>query len=103
DKIHWPKEFSLAAVDAAVAKDRIRHRNVEVDVRNRYLKQIILAADDLPGNPRKADFAAFCAFVFVLRVRFRRNRRFSECERAALRGFAHCLRASEASAPKARR
>src|SRR5712664_4078010 len=63
DKIHWPKEVHLADVDAAVAEDRVRHRNVVVDVRNRYLKQIILAANDLPGNPRKTDFAFFCAFV----------------------------------------
>src|ERR1700732_1168349 len=63
DKIYWPKEVHPADVDAGVAEDRVRHRNVEVDVRNRYLKQIILAADDLPGNPRKADFAAFCAFI----------------------------------------
>src|ERR1700732_1775118 len=70
DKIHWPKEVHLADVDAAVAEDCVRHRNVEVDVRNRYLKQIILAADDLPGNPRKADFAAFCAFVLCFAYAF---------------------------------
>jgi hypothetical protein len=70
DKIHWPKEVHLADVDAAVAEDRVRHRNVEVDVRNRYLKQVILAADDLPGNPRKADFAVFCAFVLCFAYTF---------------------------------
>src|SRR5258707_966828 len=70
DKIHWPKEVHLADVDAAVAEDRVRHRNVEVDVRNRYLKQIILAADDLPGHPRKAHFAAFCAFVLCFPYAF---------------------------------
>src|SRR5258705_3674541 len=70
DKIHWPKEVHLADVDAAVAEDRVRHRNVEVDVRNRYLKQIIFAADDLPGNPRKADFAVLCAFVLCLAYAF---------------------------------
>src|SRR6267378_4777837 len=70
DKIHWSKEVHLADVDAAVAEDRVRHRNVEVDVRNRYLKQIIFAADDLPGNPRKADFAVLCAFVLCLAYAF---------------------------------
>src|ERR1700693_1305845 len=66
DKVYYSKEVHLADVDTAVAQHRVRHRNVEVDVRNRHLKEIIFRIDHLPTRPGEADFAVFCAFVLCL-------------------------------------
>src|SRR5262249_40483629 len=66
DKIYRSKEVQLADVDTAVAKHRVRHRNVAVDVRDSQLKKIISSASDLSRRPGEADFAVFCAFVLCL-------------------------------------
>src|SRR5712664_3048899 len=55
DKIHWPKEVHLADVDAAVAEDRVRHRNVEVDVRRR-----------LPGKPGSGCFGIVASALHLV-------------------------------------
>jgi hypothetical protein len=43
DPIDRTKEVHLANVDAVVAKDRVRHRDMEIDVWDRHLQQVVLA------------------------------------------------------------
>src|SRR5262245_31882898 len=52
DPIDWTKEVHLADVDSVVAEDRVGHRDVEIDVWNRHLQQVVLAAKRLAGRPR---------------------------------------------------
>src|SRR5216683_3407757 len=49
------KEVHLADIDAVVAEDREGHHDMEIDVRDRHLQQVILAAKDLAGRPGEAD------------------------------------------------
>src|SRR5439155_387489 len=41
----------LAEVDAVVAEDRVRHRRMEEEVRQRQLHQVVVAAEPLPAEP----------------------------------------------------
>src|SRR3984957_16666116 len=55
DPIDRTKEVHLADVDAVVAEDRVRHRDMEIDVWDRHLQQVALAAEHLAGRPGEAD------------------------------------------------
>src|SRR5258708_8778132 len=55
DQIDRTKEVHLADIDAVVAEDRVGHRDMEIDVRDRHLQQVVLAAKDLAGRPGEAD------------------------------------------------
>ena len=87
DKIYRPKEVHLADINTAVAEHRVRHRNVEVDVRDRHLKEIILSADHLPWRPREADLAVLSAFVPRLAHAFSEIDRFSDASAQFLDGL----------------
>ena len=71
------KEVHLANIDAVVAEDRVGHYDMEVDVRDRHLEQVVLAAKDLAGRPREADLPLGGTGV----LRFRQVLR--ECDRLA--------------------
>ena len=63
-----PREVHLADIDAVVAEDREGHHDMEIDVRDRHLQQVVLAAKDLAGRPGEADLLrcaapAYCASV----------------------------------------
>ena len=58
-------ESPFADIDAVVTEDRVGHRDVEEDVWDRDLQQVVLAADDLTGGPRKVDFSLVCAGVLL--------------------------------------
>ena len=53
DPIDRTKEVHLADVDAVVAEDRVRHRDMEINVWDRHLQQVVLAAKHLAGAPRR--------------------------------------------------
>src|SRR5207244_10233293 len=55
DPMDRSKEVHLADIDAVVAEDRVGHYDMEVDVRDRHLQQVVLAAKDLAGRPGEAD------------------------------------------------
>src|SRR6266446_2804796 len=55
DPMDRTKEIHLTDIDAVVAEDRIRHHDMEIDVRDRHLQQVVLAAKDLAGRPGEAD------------------------------------------------
>jgi hypothetical protein len=42
DPIDWPKEVHLADINAVVAEDRVRHREMEIDVWDRHLQEVVL-------------------------------------------------------------
>jgi hypothetical protein len=50
-QIDRTKKIHLADVDAIVAEDGIRHRDVKKSVGDCHLQQVVLAADDLAGRP----------------------------------------------------
>ena len=50
-QIDRTKKIHLADVDAVVAEDGIRHRDVEKSVGDCHLQQVVLAADNLVGRP----------------------------------------------------
>src|SRR6516165_4546060 len=50
-QIDRTKKIHLADVDATVAEDGVRHRDVEKSVRDCHLQQVVLTADDLAGRP----------------------------------------------------
>src|ERR1700722_5770054 len=56
DPIDRTKEVHLADVDAVVAEDRVRHRDMEIDVWDRHLQQVVLATKHLASRrPGEAD------------------------------------------------
>src|ERR1700734_678586 len=61
------KEVHLADVDAVVAEDRVRHREMEIDVWDRHLQQVVLATKHLVSRrPREADLPLCGAGVLRL-------------------------------------
>src|SRR5512132_119740 len=50
DPIDRTKEVHLADFDAVVTEDRVRHRDMEIDVWDRHLQQVVLAAKNLAGR-----------------------------------------------------
>src|SRR5580692_6266206 len=44
DPVDRTKEVHLADIDAVVAEDRVGHRDMEIDVWDRHLQQVVLAA-----------------------------------------------------------
>ena len=72
--------YALPDIDAALAQDRVSHRDVEVDVRNRHLKKIVFSTHDLAGRPGEADLAAFGTFILGL------GHAFDESDRLANAG-----------------
>src|SRR5260370_24998089 len=54
DPMDRTKEVHLAEIDAVVAEDRGGHHDMEIDVRDRHLQQVVLAAEDLAGRPGEA-------------------------------------------------
>ena len=71
DPIDRTKEVHLADVDAVVAEDRVRHRDMEIDVRDRHLQQVVLAAKHLAGRPGEADLPLGGAGVLRFRYTLR--------------------------------
>src|SRR5258708_22013665 len=65
DEVHGPEKVHFADFDAVLAEDRVGHGDVEEDVWDRDLQQVVLAADDLTGGPREADFSLVRAGVFL--------------------------------------
>src|ERR1700738_628908 len=55
DPMDGTKKVHLADIDAVVAEDREGHHDMEIDVRDRHLQQVVLAAKDLAGRPGEAD------------------------------------------------
>ena len=49
---HRADVVHLAELDAVVAQDRVRHRRVEEEVRNRDVHQVVVAAQPPPAEPR---------------------------------------------------
>jgi hypothetical protein len=49
EKVHFPE------VHAIVAKDRVDHRQVEIDVRHDDLQEIVFPAERLARRPRQSD------------------------------------------------
>src|ERR1700722_20961693 len=68
------KEVHLADIDAVVAEDREGHHDMEIDVRDRHLQQVVLAAKDLARRPGEAFLQP--GATGVLRIRHA----LSECD-----------------------
>src|SRR5205823_5102355 len=58
--VRWPSALldrnradvvHLAEVDAVVAEDRVRHRRMEEEVRQREVHQVVVATEPLPAEP----------------------------------------------------
>src|SRR3954451_12400318 len=60
DPVDRTKKVPFANIDAVVAEDRIGRRQVKIDVRDRDLQQVIVAADNL-ASP--SDLAVGAAVV----------------------------------------
>jgi hypothetical protein len=66
DPMDRTKEVHLADIDAVVAEGRVGHHDMEIDVRDRHLQKVVLAAKDLAGRPGEADLplgGTYCASV----------------------------------------
>src|SRR3954463_12210324 len=90
-------EVHFADIDAVMAEDRIGRCQVKIDVRDRHLQHVILAADNLPCPQEmltlRSPAPAYCASstlsakATVLRIRARSSS--SVCSVSACRG--RCL------------
>src|SRR5438552_15858123 len=55
DVVHLPQ------LDAVVAQDRVRHRRMEEEVRDRDVDEVVVALEPAPTEPRRRDLAVLGA------------------------------------------